>query len=248
MAGQTSMHSPQPVQSSGATCTVYCKPLEGGVERLRDRAEARWRACRAQPASNTLVWIAACGQIIEQKLHWTQMSGCQIGISSAIARFSNWLVPVGHVPSGGNALTGSSSPRPSSKRRVTRCTKSGASGGTAGAPAPGRGHGRRQRHLVQPGERGVERGDVAPHDLGAAAAQRLLDTASNLAQRLVERQHLRQREEADLHDGVDATAEPGPLGDAIAVDGEEPAALREELLLDLDAAAWPTAVPEAPAC
>jgi hypothetical protein len=51
-----------------------------------------------------------------------QSSGCQIGIVRAIARFSNLLVPVGQVPSGGNALTGSSSPRPSRSSRVTRCT------------------------------------------------------------------------------------------------------------------------------
>ena len=100
--------------------------MVSGTER---KPAGAWASCAG---SKTLVWIAACGQIIEQKLHCTQRSVCQMGMSRASARFSNLLVLVGHVPSGGKALTGSSSPRPSSKRRVTRCTKSGACGGTAG--------------------------------------------------------------------------------------------------------------------
>ena len=54
------------------------------------------------------------------------------GISAAIARFSQRAVPIGQVPSGGNALTGSRSPFHWSITAVPRLTKSGAASGTVG--------------------------------------------------------------------------------------------------------------------
>ena len=58
-----------------------------------------------------------------------QISASQTGISRPIARFSYLVVPVGKVPSTGNALTGSDSPSSASIRAVTFRTKSGASVG-----------------------------------------------------------------------------------------------------------------------
>jgi uncharacterized membrane protein required for colicin V production len=91
------------------------------------------QAVAADVQSSTVkVQGQACGQIIEQRLHCTHRSGSQIGTSRAMRRFSYRLVPVGQVPSGGKALTGSRSPRPSRSSRVTRWTNSGASAGTVG--------------------------------------------------------------------------------------------------------------------
>jgi len=56
----------------------------------------------------------------------------QMGISSAMLRFSHFAVPVGHVPSWGNALTGSVSPKPAMILAVTFLTNSGALSGTVG--------------------------------------------------------------------------------------------------------------------
>jgi hypothetical protein len=61
-----------------------------------------------------------------------QRSGSQIGISGAIVRRSTLAVPVGNMPSGGIALTGSRSPSPASMRAVTRWTKSVLPAGTTG--------------------------------------------------------------------------------------------------------------------
>ena len=50
--------------------------------------------------------IAACGQTSEHIAHWMHASGSQTGISRAMLRFSHWVVPVGKVPPGGIAETG----------------------------------------------------------------------------------------------------------------------------------------------
>jgi hypothetical protein len=59
--------------------------------------------------------------------------GSQINTSSAIRRFSHFVVPTGQVPSTGNADTGSRSPLPTINSAVTSFTKSGAPSGTIGA-------------------------------------------------------------------------------------------------------------------
>jgi hypothetical protein len=64
-----------------------------------------------------------------------QMDGSQMGISWAMARFSYLVVPDGNVPSMGNALTGSRSPRPAMRAAVTSRTKSGAVSGTSAGMA-----------------------------------------------------------------------------------------------------------------
>jgi len=76
--------------------------------------------------------MAACGHTIVHLLHWMQRSGYQTGISSAMLRFSHCAVAVGNVPSTGNLLTGSMSPRPAMISAVTSCTKAGASLATMG--------------------------------------------------------------------------------------------------------------------
>ena len=77
--------------------------------------------------------IVACGHTIAHLPQSIQMSGSQIGISLAIARFSYCEVDVGNVPSTGSALTGRRSPSPAINRAVTLRTNSLASGGTVGA-------------------------------------------------------------------------------------------------------------------
>src|SRR3989304_3331224 len=53
-------------------------------------------------------------------------SASHTGISGAGLRLSQIAVPVGHVPSAGNADTGRRSPRPAIISAVTRLTNSGA--------------------------------------------------------------------------------------------------------------------------
>ena len=79
--------------------------------------------------------MAACGQTIAHLLHWMQIVSSQTGISRAMLRFSHCAVPVGQVPSTGNALTGSRSPLLASITAVTRFTKSGAMSDTIGGSA-----------------------------------------------------------------------------------------------------------------
>ena len=129
-AGQTSTHRLQPVQSSGATCRTYFWP--------RISRDLTSRECRLDGAlsiasgETTFARIAECGQAATQWLHWVQSSSFQIGISSAILRFSQRVVPIGQVPSGGRAETGSASPSPASMAAVTVLTKSGAASETTG--------------------------------------------------------------------------------------------------------------------
>src|SRR5262245_34020018 len=78
----------------------------------------------------TLERMTACGQTSTHLPHWMQRLSSQAGISSAMLRFSQRVVPLGYVPSGGSALTGSRSPSPAMMRAVTRCTNAGAEAGT----------------------------------------------------------------------------------------------------------------------
>ena len=187
--------------------------FELGGEPLGFAAERRAVRPRRAAGSNTLVTMAVWGQIIEQRLHCTHRSGSQIGISKAMARFSKRLVPVGQVPSGGNALTGSWSPWPSRMRRVTRCTKSGASAGTVGRAVGG----------------AVAVAGTATSCSSASAASiastlrrtisgpRRPHVACTDALIVVDRgpggQHVGEREEAGLHDRVDPPAQPEAVGD-----------------------------------
>ena len=74
--------------------------------------------------------MTECGQTKLQLPHWMQVSGSHTATRSEMLRFSYAAVPLGYVPSTGNALTGSSSPRPASIMPVTERTNSGAESGT----------------------------------------------------------------------------------------------------------------------
>src|SRR5438067_4906322 len=161
--GHTATQSEQPVQSSGATWIVYCSPGNSLPRYAADLNVA------GAPSSGgigyTLARMAAWGQTIAHLLHWMHSAPSQEGICPARFRFSHWLVPVGHVPSTGNALTGSSSPRPSSIAAVTRCTKSGARAET--------GTGRRCDAVARPGC-----GTSARYASAASTTAKLLATTS----------------------------------------------------------------------
>ncbi len=97
-----------------------------GTSRLRNDFVFNTLAesARNSLGSYTFIRIAACGQTIAHLPQSMHRSGSQIGISVAIVRFSTFDVPVGKVPSGGRALTGSRSPSPARMRAVTRWTNS----------------------------------------------------------------------------------------------------------------------------
>ena len=96
-----------------------------------------------------------------------------------------------------------------------------------------RGDARRHRHLVEVGERRVHGLEVAPDDFRAALAVGLLDRVLDLRDRLFARQDAGDREEAGLHDRVDAAAHAGVAGHGGRVDGVEADALLDHLLLHL---------------
>ena len=129
-AGQTSTHRLQPVQSSGATCRTYFCPR---ISRDFTSSECRLAgAASISSGDTTLARMAECGQAATQWLHWVHSSSFQMGIASAMLRFSQRVVPIGQVPSGGSAETGRASPRPASIAAVTVFTKSGAASDTTG--------------------------------------------------------------------------------------------------------------------
>src|SRR5512143_1273667 len=130
LAGQIITHRVQPVQSSGATWTVYFWPLNSRPRKSVDLNVAGAPASAA--GSYTMTRMAACGQTNAHLLHWMQILSSQTGMSRAIARFSHCAVALGQVPSTGNAETGSRSPLPSMITAWTRLTKSGAFSGTVG--------------------------------------------------------------------------------------------------------------------
>ena len=116
-AGHTSTHTPQPVQSSGATRIVislssYSLPDHSTLSNS-------FGAPSRSEGSKAFMRIAACGQTNAQRPHWMHTSGSQIGISGAMERFSQRAVSVGKVPSIGIALTGSRSPLPAIISDVT---------------------------------------------------------------------------------------------------------------------------------
>ena len=129
-AGQTATQRVQPVQSSGATCTVYFFPLYSVPLKSIDLKVGG--ALARSAGSYTFTRMAAWGQTIAHLLHWMQIFSSQTGMSRAMFRFSHLAVDRGQVPSGGKALTGRRSPLPASMTAETRWTKSGAASETIG--------------------------------------------------------------------------------------------------------------------
>src|SRR5579885_2978463 len=103
LAGQTCTHRVQPVQSSGATCSVYFMILKSFHRAAVDlkAAGAPSRCC----GSYTFARMTECGHTSTHLPHWMQSSSSQTGISSAMLRFSHCAVALGKVPSMGIALT-----------------------------------------------------------------------------------------------------------------------------------------------
>jgi predicted amidohydrolase len=174
-----------------------------------------------------LARIAACGQNSAHLLHWMQSFVSQTGISAAMSRFSQRAVPVGQVPSGGKALTGSSVAVARQHQRASRAARS-----RARRPAPaGRACGCGRLLGQRPAARRCASAASSASTLrvttsGAALAVGLLDALARCA-RTSSGQDAVRREEARLHHGVDAAAEAGLLGHAEGVDHVELAALGE---------------------
>ena len=93
--------------------------------------------------------------------------------------------------------------------------------------------GRADRDLVEVLQGRVHRGEVALDDLRALLAVGLLDRLLDLGDRLLARQDAGDREEAGLHDRVDAAAHAGLLGHVVGVDGVDLQLLVDDLVLDL---------------
>ena len=88
-------------------------------------------------------------------------------------------------------------------------------------------------HGVQVRQGGVDGGEVLLDDLGAALGVALLDRVLDARDGLVRGEDAGDREEAGLHDGVDAAAHPRFAGHAHGVDGVDLQALGEDRLLHL---------------
>jgi hypothetical protein len=149
--------------------------------------------------------------------HWMQVCGSHTGISSDRLRFSQRAVPVGKVPSTGMALTGTRSPRPammgrahSERSRERRPAPEDGPGSCCGRAGTG--------DLEEVGDGVVHRPDVHLHDLLALLAVGLADGVLDGLDRFLAGQNAGHREEAGLHDGVDAAAHAGLAGHLGGVD------------------------------
>ena len=156
--GRRITHTPQP----GAVLRRHLhRVLPGEVRSLVRHVLERRRRAASAPSSYTFTRIAACGQTSAHLLHWMQSASSQTGISAAMLRFSHFDVPVGHVPSTGNALTGSRSPWFASITRrhaLDEVRRASGTGGGQRRRVVGASAARRPR--CRCGERRVHRGEV----------------------------------------------------------------------------------------
>src|SRR4030042_3219501 len=89
-AGQAFTHTPQPVQSSGATWIRIFMP---GYSLPFQSAETKsFGPAAACLASNAFLRMAVWGQTSEQMPHWMHTAGSQTGESKAMRRFSYCVV------------------------------------------------------------------------------------------------------------------------------------------------------------
>ena len=86
LAGQTSTHTPQPVQSSGATWIV--SRWSGRSRDSELLVEEAAGAASTAAVGKTFIRIVACGQTMAHLPQSMQIAGSQIGIIWAMARFS----------------------------------------------------------------------------------------------------------------------------------------------------------------
>src|SRR5665648_275705 len=80
LTGQVSTHRVQPVQSSGATCTVYF--ISGNSLNLESMDLNVAGASLSRSPAYTLWRMTACGQTKTHLPHWMHRSGSQTGMSS----------------------------------------------------------------------------------------------------------------------------------------------------------------------
>ncbi len=161
-----------------------------------------------------------------------QTSWSQSGISIAILRFSHFVVPVGQVPSGGKADTGSRSPLFASITAVTFWTKSGASSETMGGRLKVEVTASGTLDLVQMIQGRIDRGEVLLDQHLTLLAVGLLDGFLDLLDGFRLGQDVGQSEEAGLHDGIETTTHARFARHLIAVDDPELQLLLEDGLLD----------------
>ena len=175
--------------------------------------------------------MVACGQTITHLPHWMQIVGSHTGISSARLRFSHCAVPVGKVPSHGNALTGSSSPRPAmiSPKHVAHERRRPSRHGAGALELAARDLAGTFTSM-QVGQRVVHRLEVLLDDLLALLAVGLPDRVLDRSMASLARQHAGEGEETDLHDRVDAPAHAAFARDLVGVDHVNFAFLLDELL------------------
>ncbi len=93
LAGQMSTHTPQPVQSSGATWIVSRWP--GSSRDLNSLLMNPAGASATAYSGKTFIRIVACGQTIAHLPQSMQIDASQTGIVWAMARFSYCVVPAG---------------------------------------------------------------------------------------------------------------------------------------------------------
>ena len=122
---------------------------------------------------------------------------------------------------------------------VTFCTNSGAAAETAGGRFERAGRLGGHRNLMQMCERGIDRREVLSHDRLAAFAVSLPDRLLDLCNRFIARQHTADREEAGLHDRVDAIAKLILFGNRIRIDRIDLDLLVDDLSPELSAADAP---------
>ena len=161
-----------------------------------------------------------------------QTSWSQSGISIAILRFSHFVVPVGQVPSGGKADTGSRSPLFASITAVTFWTKVGGLLRDDGRTAEGRGDSVGKLDLVQMIQGRIDRGEVLLDQHLTLLAVGLLDGFLDLLDGFRLGQDVGQSEEAGLHDGIETTTHARFARHLVAVDDPELQLLLEDGLLD----------------
>ena len=166
--------------------------------------------------------MTPCGQTRTHLPHWMQSASSHTGISSAMLRFSHCAVPVGKVPSMGMALTGQIVAFAGDDCAGDSLHELGRGGRT---PADGMSNSAGDLagdlDFVQMAEGCIHRREILLHDAFAALAVGLLDDVLDGGDGLFARQHAADGEEAGLHDGVDAAAHAGLLGDFVAVDHVE---------------------------
>src|SRR4029078_1711597 len=90
LAGQTSTHTPQPVQSSGATWIVRRCP--GSSRDLNSLWRKVGGASATADSGNTFIRMVECGQTMAHFPQSMQIDGSQTGICWAIWRFSILVV------------------------------------------------------------------------------------------------------------------------------------------------------------